>query len=386
MPKVSPTMTSGRLIAWKKAEGQAFEEGDDIADVESDKATMPISAREDGYIAKILVPDNSPDLPLGHLLAITVEEQQHIDAFRDYSPPSTSDPSPATLPPPTSAPLTSPTPATSTPSPTPYNGPVGPAIVRLLNEFPLLNLSAIEPTGPQGRLLKGDVLAAIESGVAYSQTPSTTPTPAPSPTPTPTQIPEPPVTPLYTDVPVSSMRRAIANRLLMSKTTVPHRYHSASYRLDALLALRKRLNSSADPDTCISVNDFIIRAIGIALRRIPEMNVSWSEMVQTAVLNTAVDVSMAVAIPGGLITPIVTQVDRKGLLEIARESRELVRRAREGTLEPHEYEGGSFSVSNLGMFGVPKFSAIINPPQSGILAVGSAGMLAVASCFIVERL
>lgn len=403
MPKVSPTMTMGRLVTWKKQEGDAFEEGEDIADVESDKATMPISAREDGFIARIFVSPDTPDIPLGQVLAITVEEQEFIDAFKNYTP---SDAAPSSISSPSraanSAPDAKPSPNASpstTPAPvaTPaklYDGPVGPAIMRLLNEFPNLRLSGITPTGPQGRLLKGDVLAAIEDGTAFGRAASTSSSDAvdadtKSETgPSLTTIPSTKTD--FTDVPVSSMRRAIAKRLLQSKTTVPHLYASSSYNLNALLALRKRLNA-VEPSPRISVNDFVIKAVGVALQRVPAMNVRWSDDAGEAVTNDFVDVSMAVAIEGGLITPIVTGAHARGLADIARVTKELVAKAKEGTLAPEEFEGGSFSVSNLGMFGISQFSAIINPPQSAILAVGGGSkfifvFLEHFFCFLYEQL
>lgn len=380
MPKVSPTMTAGRLIVWKKQEGEAFEEGEDIADVESDKATMPISAREEGFMAKIIVPEDTPDIPLGRILAITVEEEEFISAFKDYVPPSDTEPDARAADGPSApeaAAVAAPQASLPTAAPTnEYTGPKGPAVMRLLNEFPNLNLNAITPTGPQGRMLKGDVLAAIAGGTAFGSAPATAaiePAAAPQAEPVAMDLPG---MPAYTDVPVSSMRRAIAKRLVQSKTGVPHRYASFSYQLDNLLALRKRLNS-VEPSPKISVNDFMIRAIGIALRRVPQMNVAWDDVNKQTVLNEAVDVSMAVAIEGGLITPIITRVDSRGLADIAETTKDLVARAREGTLTPEEFEGGSFGVSNLGMFGISKFSAIINPPQSGILAIGCGSKLSV---------
>lgn len=370
MPKVSPTMTAGRLICWKKEEGESFEEGDEIADVESDKATMPISAREDGFMARILVQADTPDIPLGQVLAITVEEEADVAAFKDYQVPGPTAATPEKAPVPLSPSSTPPQPPSQE-----YTGPIGPAVMRLYKQFPNLNLAAIPPTGPKGRLLKGDVLLAIENGAALSPSTTSTHTTKQMHTPVP-----PPATPLYeenvvnnfTDVPLSSMRKAIAKRLVQSKTTVPHRYSSATYELDALLSLRKRLNAR-DPLLKISVNDFVIRAVGISLRRVPEMNAHWNEANKDVVLNDTVDVSMAVAVSGGLITPIVKGVDRLGLADVARTTKELVERARAGILEPEEYEGGSFSISNLGMYGITMFSAIINPPQSGILAVGGGG-------------
>lgn len=383
MPKVSPTMTAGRLIVWKKQEGEAFEEGEDIADVESDKATMPISAREEGFMAKILVPEDTPDIPLGRILAITVEEEDFIPAFKNYVPLSEAGPdAPAGDGPPPLEAASAAAPQASVPAAaltSEYTGPKGPAIMRLLNEFPTLNLNAITPTGPQGRMLKGDVLAAIAGGTAFGSAPAAMvakPAAAPQAEPATMDLPG---MPAYTDVPVSSMRRAIAKRLVQSKTGVPHRYASFSYQLDNLLALRKRLNS-VEPSPKISVNDFMIRAIGTALRRVPEMNVVWDDVNKQAIRSEAADVSMAVAIEGGLITPIVTRVDSRGLADIAATTKDLVARAREGTLAPEEFEGGSFSVSNLGMLGISKFSAIINPPQSGILALGSGSKLTVRGC------
>lgn len=384
MPKVSPTMTAGRLVVWKKREGDAFEEGEDIADVESDKATMPISAREDGFVAKIFVDDDTPDIPLGQLLAITVEDEHNIPAFAHYHPPHSSSDTPAKP----SAPLSpSDTPQSQSQSqsrsPAKYTGPLGPAIMRLLNQYPNLDLDAVTPTGPKGRMLKGDVLAAIDDRSALrSDHTHSTPPPQPQPKPkqpthTPTRQPpetDPDQRAAYHDIPLTSMRRAIARRLVQSKSSIPHRYTSATYQLDALLQLRKRLNA-LDPSPNISVNDFVLKAVATALRRVPHVNAYWDDSQQTAMRRDRIDISMAVAIPGGLITPIVTEVDRRGLADIARVSKDLVARAREGSLDPEEFEGGSFSTSNLGMFGVTSFCAIINPPQGGNLAIGSGGKL-----------
>lgn len=383
MPKVSPTMTAGRLVVWKKREGDSFEEGEDIADVESDKATMPISAREDGFVAKIFVEDDTPDIPLGQLLAITVEEEEHIPAFEDYQPLESSPETRATP----ATPPAQPSPSHAPPSPARYTGPLGPAIMRLLNQYPNLDLDAVTPTGPKGRMLKGDVLAAINDGSALrseqlESTPQSHPQPK-QPDTTPEQQPQqtlPDQRIAYHDVPLTSMRRAIARRLVQSKTSIPHRYTSATYQLDALLQLRKRLNA-VDPSPRISVNDFVIKAVATALRRVPQVNAYWDESQQSAMLRDQIDISMAVAIPGGLITPIVTAVDKRGLADIAHVSKDLVARARQGLLDPEEFEGGSFSTSNLGMFGVTSFCAIINPPQSGNLAIGSGGKLFRFCCF-----
>lgn len=394
MPKVSPTMKAGRLVSWKKKEGEYFEEGEDIAEVESDKATMPIPAREEGYLARIFVQEDSPEIPLGTLLAITVEEEESIPQFKDYTPPSkekekqtgeerakddkaggeSGEKESLAMREDRDAGGAS---AGAEEQKAAYEGPLGPAIARLLNEFPKLDLSGITPTGPNGRLLKGDVLAAIEAGTAFGKGRVKSERKGLE------MSKEKEISQVnkvdggaelgYTDVAVSSMRRAIARRLVQSKATVPHRYASRSYTLDAALALRKRLNAG-DKSVAVSVNDIMLKGIGVAMRRVPEMNVRWEEGMGI-VQNEDVDVSMAVAIEGGLITPIVKKVDSKGLADIAQITKDLVKRAREGKLEPEEFEGGGFGMSNLGMLGIPRFSAIINPPQSGILAVGSGGTL-----------
>lgn len=375
MPKVSPTMTAGRLVEWKKSEGDSFLEGEDIADVESDKATMPIAARDDGFMARIFVDPDTPDIPLGRLLAITVEEEEHIAAFKDFVPPeeqdSTSTPSSSTQKPVTQASDTKPQPTAQSTSKIEYNGPIGPAIKRLQNKYPHLDVSRITPTGPQGRLLKGDVLAAIEAGTAFGDevkedekksTVSTSMEPIGMEQQREVE---------FTDVAVSSLRRAIAKRLLQSKTEIPHRYASAKYELDQLLALRARLNAGREKEQRISVNDFVIRAVAIALRRVPEVNARWEPKEGAVKLVDDIDVAMAVAIDGGVITPIIPQADRLGLAQIASMSKDLAAKAREGTLEPDEYEGGSFAVTNLGMFGISEFQGVINPPHSGIVAIGA---------------
>lgn len=388
MPKVSPTMTAGRLVEWKKREGDAINEGDDLADVESDKATMPIEARDDAYVARIFVPDDTPDIPLGKLLAILVEEQSDIAAFQSYTL-SAEDAIASSQTASQSAESEAKTEgqaqpmkdANETHNQQEYNGPIGPAVLRLLNQNKTINLSAVRPTGPKGRILKGDVLAAIESGAAFttpasspsspsSQPPtatststSTTPTPTPTPTTTTSTSTSTSTSTaaLYTDEPVSSMRRAIASRL--TKTAVSHEYQSVRSDMRHATLLRSELKKRG---VQVSMNDIILKATAIALSRVPSLLPSTH-----STLSNGIDVSFAVAVPGGLLTPIVRGADRLGLSEIAKRTIDLAARAKDGALEPHEYEGGSFTVSNLGMMGVANFSAIINPPQRAILAVGA---------------
>lgn len=367
MPKVSPTMTVGRLIEWTKSPGDPVESGEQIASVETDKAVMPIECKDEGFLAKILVDEDTADIPLGQPLAILVEEEDFIAAFKDYVPltpaaeppetPKTHSSTPSAAPTPAS-PISSPSPTTaaSSASSAPDVTRISPAVARLLNEFPAVDLSRVAATGPKGLILKSDVIDAISNGSAFGLSPTGTASDS---------------QPAYTDVPVTSMRRAIARRLSDSKQTIPHRYASANYELDALLALRKRINA-ADPSPAVSVNDFVIRAAALALRRVPQMNANWDAASGMPAPCASVDVAFAVAIEGGLITPIVRNADTLTLGGVAAETKRLAGLAREGKLQPEEYEGGSFSTTNLGMYGVSSFSAIINPPQSGIIAVGSS--------------
>lgn len=371
-------MTHGRLVEWKVQEGEAFSEGDTLAEVETDKATMPIEAKDDGVIAKIYVQPDTADIPLGQLLAILVEEKGDVAAFANYVPEATSNESPSV--PIVEAGSESPasSPSTTKPAPAqtqtsekpakvsrPYDGPISPAVARLLNEFPQIDLSRVAATGREGRILKGDVLEAIADGSAFGRDNAT-----PSVQSTPSVEAAPASDAGYTDVPVTSMRRAIARRLTDSKQKIPHQYATIQFEMDTLLALRKRINS-AEPSPKVSVNDFMIGAVAHALRKVPAMNMRWDDTAGDAVPNDDIDVAFAVALDDGLITPIVKKADTLGLATIASETKRMVKLAREGNLPPDEFEGGSFSTSNLGMFGISNFCAIINPPQSGNLAIAS---------------
>lgn len=369
MPKVSPTMTHGRFIEWKKKQGEKFVEGEDIAEVESDKSTMPIAAREDGYIARILVDPDTPDLPLGTLLAITVEEEQDIAAFKDYVAPVAAghvqDDATAS----TTGTKTATT-SSETTKGRKYEGPIGPAVARLLNMHPNLDLALVNPTGPKGRILKGDVLTALADGSAVTKAINAG---GDDHVATTQNVPmmESHAVERHVDVPVSSMRRAIARSVVHSKREVAHEYLQSTYELDALLELRARMNSGGD-GVRVSVNDLMIHAAAVALHRVPAMNVQYDSETGNAIANASIDVCFAVAVPDGLLLPVLFGADRLGARGISTKTKDLVSRARAGTLEPHEYDGGSIGISNLGMFGIDHFCAIINTPQSGMLAIGSA--------------
>uniref|UniRef100_A0AAY5F4F8 dihydrolipoyllysine-residue acetyltransferase n=1 Tax=Electrophorus electricus TaxID=8005 RepID=A0AAY5F4F8_ELEEL len=324
LPALSPTMTMGTVQRWEKKVGEKLNEGDLLAEIETDKATIGFEVLEEGYLAKILISEGTRDVPLGTPLCIMVEKESDIQAFTDYVETGV-----ATSPPP--APL--------------YGSP------------------ASTGTGPDGRITKKD----IESFVPTKAVAPPTAPAAPVPSPAPALAPVP--TGTFTDIPVSNIRRVIAQRLMQSKQTIPHYYLSVDINMDQVLDLRKELNVKAD-NIKLSVNDFIIKASALACLKVPEANSSWMDTVIRQ--NHVVDVSVAVSTPSGLITPIVFNAHIKGLAAISKDITALASKAREGKLQPHEFQGGTFTVSNLGMYGIKNFSAIINPPQACILAVGGS--------------
>jgi pyruvate dehydrogenase E2 component (dihydrolipoamide acetyltransferase) len=237
-----------------------------------------------------------------------------------------------------------------------------------------LDLAALRGSGPHGRIVKADIEAAV-AGRAPAARPAAKPTPVEAPAPRPAPAPKPavelPGMPAYTELPISSMRRVIARRLTEAKLQQPHYYLTIDCEIDALLKVRQELNAKAPEKGGykLSVNDFAIKALGLALRKIPAANAAWHDDVIR--LYQRADISVAVALPSGLITPVIRGADQRGLAEISNEMKELAARAREGKLKPEEYQGGTFSISNLGMYGIREFAAVINPPQGGILAVGT---------------
>ena len=352
MPALSPTMTEGNLAKWLKNEGDAVEAGDVIAEIETDKATMEVEAVDEGVLGRIIVPEGSEGVAVNAVIGVLIAEGEDAAAIADTPPPAEK-PAPAVE--------AAPQGAAETP-------PAGPAPEERIAASPLarrmaaqagLDLAAISGTGPRGRIVKADIEAVLAAGPA-----------APEPARTPTRAAAMPDAPPSGTVKLSTMRRVIAERMTESKTTVPHFYLTVDCEVDELLKVRSEINKRIEPAK-ISVNDIVIRACALALREVPAANVSWAgegSMTQ----HHAADISVAVAIPGGLVTPIVRNAGAKGLVEIATEMKELAARAREGKLLPEEYQGGSFSISNLGMYGVKSFDAVINPPQACILAVGAA--------------
>ena len=337
MPALSPTMTEGNLAKWLKNEGDTVEAGDVIAEIETDKATMEVEAVDEGVLGKIVVPEGSEGVAVNAVIGVLIAEGEDAAAIADTPAPAEK-PVPAVE---TAAQGAAETPpARSAPEERIAASP----LARRMAAQAGLDLAVISGSGTGGRIVKADIDAVLAAGSA-----------APEPVRAPTRAAVMPEAAPSETVKLSTMRRVIAERMTESKTTVPHFYLSVDCEVDELLTVRREINKRIEPAK-ISVNDIVIRACALALREVPAANVSWAgEGAMTQ--HRAADISVAVAIPGGLITPIVRNADAKGLVEIASEMKELAARAREGKLMPEEYQGGSFSISNLGMFGVKSFDA-----------------------------
>ncbi|KAG7360683.1 dihydrolipoamide acetyl transferase [Nitzschia inconspicua] len=400
-PALSPTMESGTIAKWEIQEGDSFSAGSVLCSIETDKATMDFESQDDGILAKILKEGpNAVDLPIGSPIAVIVEDAEDVAAFADFVLEEGNADAPAAATSPTIG-AASPEPkATSSLAPTTVGGESGSSILlpsaRFLAESKGLDATGLTGSGKGGRVTKGDVLLAIQNGTPMPALKvSAKPEPAavaapPSPAPAPsvlskislTDLPLPEVETFGTfeDVANNNMRKVIARRLTESKREVPHYYTSMEVELDNVLKLRKQL--AANHDVKVSVNDVIIRCVSLALRDVPECNGTYDPKTDSVKLQDSIDVSVAVATPGGLITPIVPHTDKLGLSEITEKVRDLAGRAREGKLSPQEYQGGTFCVSNLGMFGIDEFSAVINPPQAAIMAVGGGTRRIVATPYI----
>ena len=339
MPALSPTMTEGTLARWLIAEGQAVVAGDPIAEIETDKASMEVEAVDEGVLGRILVPEGTEGVAVNAVIGVLLsdgEEDADIAVSTEAAPPPASAPVPAGN------------------DERVFASP----LARRMAAQAGLDIATINGSGPHGRVVKADIEAAL-GGVA-------------------TVDARAPAGGIVADetVKLSAMRRVIAERMTESKSTVPHFYLSVDCEIDELLRVRAEINKRVAP-TRITVNDIVIRACALALRAVPAANVSWAGD-GSMVRHGAVDISVAVAIPGGLVTPIVRDADRKGLVAIAEAMKGLAERARQGKLAPEEYQGGTFSISNLGMYGIRNFDAIINPPQASILAVGAGEQRPVA--------
>jgi pyruvate dehydrogenase E2 component (dihydrolipoamide acetyltransferase) len=400
MPALSPTMEEGNLAKWLVKEGDKVAPGDVIAEIETDKATMEVEAVDEGTVAKIVVPAGTEGVKVNALIAVLAAEGEDASAAAKGGNGAAKAEAPAAPvaaeAPAKQADVSSPTPIqVSPPPPGPSGHPprkgegedgrtfASPLARRIANDAGI-DVSVVTGSGPRGRVVKADVEAAIAGGVAKAA-PAEKAAPGAPPAAAPAVKPmsDEQVLKLFAEgtyelVPHDNMRKTIARRLVEAKSTIPHFYLTLDCELDALLALRAQLNAAAPvkktdkgevPAYKLSVNDLIIKAMALALRDVPTANVSWTETAMVQHRNA--DVGVAVSIPGGLITPIIRKADEKTLSVISNEMKDMAARARNKKLKPEEYQGGTTAVSNLGMFGVKDFSAVINPPHATILAVGA---------------
>jgi pyruvate dehydrogenase E2 component (dihydrolipoamide acetyltransferase) len=384
MPALSPTMTEGTLARWLKKEGEAVKAGDVIAEIETDKATMEVEAVDEGVLAKILVADGTEGVKVNAPIAVLVEEGE---AVPDGSAPPAAAAAAAA---PIAAAAPAPEPVKAAPAPAPVaNGHAkgeerifASPLARRMAEQAGISLASLKGSGPNGRIVKADVEAARGAPAAAPVAPVAAPVAAAPGAPAPKPVaaaPAPVISAPHRLVPNSGMRKTIARRLTEAKQTIPHFYVSVDIDIDPLLKLRSELNAKSAKDGPgayrLSVNDFIIKAAALTLRRIPTVNASYTE--DNVILYDDVDISVAVSIPDGLITPIIRRADQKGLASISNEMKDLAARAKDGKLKLEEFQGGGFSISNMGMYGVSEFAAVINPPQAGILAVAAGQQRAV---------
>jgi len=371
MPALSPTMTEGKLANWQVKEGDNVSSGDVLAEIETDKATMEVEAVDEGTVGKILIEGGTDNVAVNTPIAVLLEDGEDASALTGFEAGAASAPSAASAP-------AEPEPVAETISaPKAAVAPAGQSsgrvfaspLARRIASTGGIDITTIPGTGPRGRIVKADVEAFIASGgVATKAAPAPT---AAAPEAVAASMPvssTPPHDGEYEEIPLNGMRKTIAKRLTESKQTIPHFYLTIECELDNLLVMRKELNGRSD-DYKISVNDFIIRASALALKKLPAANAIWGG--DKILQYKDIDISVAVAVDGGLITPVVRTADQKGLASISGEMKELAGKAKDGKLMPEEYQGGCFSISNLGMFGIKEFSAVINPPQSAILAVGA---------------
>jgi pyruvate dehydrogenase E2 component (dihydrolipoamide acetyltransferase) len=414
MPALSPTMEEGNLAKWLVKEGDAVAPGDVIAEIETDKATMEVEAVDEGTVAKIVVPAGTEGVKVNAVIALLAGEGEDVgDAAKGggnaeaKAPEAKKDDAAAT---PSTSPLEGEdvakrqeggnggkAPPSALPGISPSRGETGQSsrtfaspLARRIAKDAGIDVSAVSGSGPKGRVVKADVEAAIEGGTANkAQAAPETGKPSLAAAPVAKAMSDEAVLKLFPEgsyeiVPHDNMRKTIARRLVEAKSTVPHFYLTLDCEIDALLALRKQLNDAAPmikgekgehPAYKLSVNDLVIKAMAMALKAVPDANVSWTDGGMLKHRNA--DVGVAVSIPGGLITPIVRKADEKTLSVISNEMKDLAGRARNRKLKPEEYQGGTTAVSNLGMFGIKDFAAVINPPHATILAVGAGEQRAV---------
>ncbi|MDX8407920.1 MAG: pyruvate dehydrogenase complex dihydrolipoamide acetyltransferase [Mariprofundaceae bacterium] len=374
MTQLSPTMTEGKIARWLKKEGDTLESGEVLAEIETDKATMEMEVVDEGILHKIIAPEGAV-VTVGSPIGVIAEDGEDVPA--DYMPEAGEAPAATPEPAPEPAPA-APAPAAPVAAAPVAAAPVQPPLAhadsKRIKASPLarrlakqkgINLAAITGTGPNGRITKSDVEKAVKRGINLGGAGAAMTPPPVRPLP---QGPLPYHEDEFERVENTMMRKAIARRLVESKQQVPHFYLTIDVAMDRLMDLRAQLNEAADGAFKLSVNDFIIKAVSKALVDVPTANASWTD--SHTLQHKHTHISVAVAIDGGLITPVIRFAEQKGVVDISAEVKELAGRAREGALQPEEYTGGTFSISNLGMYGIKQFAAIVNPPEGAILAVG----------------
>jgi len=368
MPALSPTMEEGTLAKWLVKEGDTVESGDVLCEIETDKATMEFEAVDEGVIGKIIVADGTEGVKVNAPIAVLLEEGENVGDIGDA-------PAPAAAPAPVvaaEAPAASPAPAATTPK---GDRVFASPLARRIAAQKGLDLGSIAGSGPKGRIVKADVENATAQPAPAPQVAATAPAPQSADANT--------VMAMYADreyeeVPLDGMRKIIASRLTEAKQTIPHFYLRREIQLDALLKFRGDLNKSlADKGIKLSVNDFIIKACANALQEVPDCNAVWAG--DRILKLKPSDVAVAVAIEGGLFTPVLRDAESRTLSSLSAEMKDLAARAKTRKLAPHEYQGGSFAISNLGMMGITNFDAVINPPHGSILAVGAGQKMPVVN-------
>ena len=360
MPALSPTMEEGTLAKWLVKEGDTVSSGDILAEIETDKATMEFEAVDEGTISQILIPAGTDGVKVGTVIALIAGEGEDAAAPKAAAPA----PKPAAPAPAPAAAASAPAAVAPAPAARPNNDRIiaSPLAKRIAAQTGV-ELAGLSGSGPNGRIVKADVEAATAG-----TRPSAAYAPSPAPAPAPIQLGD--IQTPHEAVKLSNMRKTIARRLSEAKQTIPHIYLTVDVRLDALLKLRADLNASLESRGIkLSVNDMLIKALGLALVQVPKCNVSFAG--DQLIMYQRADISVAVSVPNGLITPIITGADSKAISKISTEMGELAGRAKDGKLQPHEYQGGTASLSNMGMFGIKQFDAVINPPQGMILAIGA---------------
>ena len=400
MPALSPTMTEGNLAKWHKKEGDAVKAGDILAEIETDKATMEFEAADEGTLGRILVPEGTQAVKVNQPIAVILGEGEDAAAL-DKAKPAPAKPAAAAAPAPETQ-KAEPAAAANKPAPAPVAPKTAPPppraaapppaaaaaprsnghadgervfaspLAKRMAEQAGLDLSRLTGSGPHGRIVKHDIETALAKGPAALKAPAARAPAAPgAPLSLPSygkdQVVALAGNPPYEEVPLTAMRRIIAKRMQEAKATIPHFYLTVDCEIDSLLRMRKEINDNADLK--VSVNDFVIKAVALTLMKVPAANASFSE---DAILRwKTADIAIAVALDDGLITPIIKHAEQKGVGTIAAEMKDLAARARAGKLKLTEFQGGTFSISNLGMYGIKDFAAVINPPHGGILAVGA---------------